>query len=344
MSTMTRKITVIILSLCILFGALSSLKTTAYVTSLNFTGKTIVIDISKSPSHPEYVNLEGNLTNALNTVDIISSNLETPISGDALIITQPTANYTTLEMTNILDFLSIGNKSVFIGGNADFGGYNNSHINILLEFLGSKMRIDSSQIVEPDPLNDGADYRVAATSYGTGPIGTNVSDGCLAGIMMHGTCAILGYDNSAIVDLRSYSIENVEILLSFSENATALNTDGSNTEYDLYSKDLPEETGDYPAVVCETLLIDGKRGYIILAGEVIFSDYKKMYDQYTETGTYNGGIHYGQMFVNNLLNYFLDLSNYIVIEEFSKIHILSLFTVVPIIVYIALIAKKKKYL
>lgn len=344
MSTKTRKIAItILLSFLIFFGFFANFKTKAYITEIKITGKTIVIDITKSPSHTEFVNLDGNLTNALNTVNIESTDLETSINADALIISTPTTDYNTTELTNILNFLSSGNKSLFIGGDADFGGFNNSFINNLLEFIGSKIRLDSSQIVDPD-YNDGMDYRVAAINYGAGPIGTNVSNGCIAGIIMHGTSAVLGYENSNVVDLRTNPIEGVEILLSFSDNSTAQDTNGSDNEYDLYSKDLPDETGNYPAVVCETLLFDGKKSFIILSGEVIFSDYKTQYDQYTANGAYNGGIHYGQMFVNNMLNYFLDISNYIVIDEFSAKHILSLSTVIPIVICIALIAKKKKSL
>jgi hypothetical protein len=341
---MTRKITItVLLSFLMFFGSFTNLKTKAYTTEINVTGKTILIDITKSPSHTEFVNLDGNLSNALNTVNIESADLETSINADALIISTPTADYNTLELTNILDFLSSGNKTLFIGGDADFGGFNNSFINNLLKFLGSKIRLDSSQIVDPD-YNDGIGYRAAAMNYSTGPIGTNVSDGCIAGIIMHGSSAILGYEDTDVVDLRTNPIGGIEILLSFSENSSAQDVDGSDNEYDLYSKDLPDETGNYPAVVCETLMLDGIGCYIILSGEVIFSDYKKQYDQYTANGVYNGGIHYGQMFVNNMLNYFLDISNYIAIDEFSKMHLLNLFTVIPIVISIALITKKKKSL
>jgi hypothetical protein len=344
MSTITRKIVVAVLSFLMFLVASTNLNMRAYITEINITGKTIIIDISKSPIHTEFANFDGNLTDALNTVNIEAINLESPINADALIIAQPQSNYSTLEMTNIMNFLSSGNKTLFIGGDADYGGnYNATYANDLLAFLGSKIRLDSSQITD-SVYNDGMDYRVAAKDYGGGIIGTNVSTGCNAGIIMHGTCAILGFEDSNLIDLRATAIDGIEILLSFSENSTAGDSDGSDNEYDLYSKDVPEDTGNYPAVACETLLLGGKKSYIVLTGELIFSDYKKMYDQYTEAGTYNGGIHYGQMFVNNMLNYFLDFSNYIVIEEFSKMYIVSLFTMIPIVVCLASIRKRKNTL
>ncbi len=341
MSKIAKKMTIALVSFLISFGFLTNLNNKSYITEINVSGNTIVIDITKSPTHTEFVNFDGNLTDALNTVNIESTNLDLPIIADALFISQPSDNYSTLEMTNIMNFLQSGNKSLFIGGDADFGGYNATHTNILLEFLGSKIRLDSSQIID-SVYNDGMDYRVAAMNYSSGIIGTNVSQNCIAGIIMHGACAILGYEDSSTVDLRNNTIEGVEVLLSYSESSTAANIDGSDTEYDIYSKDSVDESGDYPAVVCETLLFDGKKSYIILAGEVIFSDYKRMYDQYTSNGVYNGGIHYGQMFVNNLINYFLDDSNYIIIDEFSKIPILSFLTFVPIVACFVVIIKKKK--
>lgn len=342
MSKLSKKMTIVILLFLVPFGFLTNLNTNAYITEINVSGKTIMIDITKNPDHTDFVNLEGNLTDALNTVNIESTNLDNPIIADLLIISQPFAYYSTLEKTNIENFLLSGNKSLFIGGDADYAGYfNATYTNDLLEYLGSKIRLDSSQIVDLD-YNDGADYRVAAMNYSTGSIGSNVTTGCIAGIMMHGACSILGYEDSNVVDLRTNPIEGVEILVSFSENSTAADTDGSDNEYDLYSKDLPDETGNYPAIVCETLTFNGKRSYIILSGEVIYSDYKKMYDQYTDSGVYNGGIHYGQMFIDNMLNYFLDFSNYIIIDELSKIPIISFITLVPIVVCIAILSKKKK--
>ncbi|MHA2309472.1 MAG: hypothetical protein ACXABJ_09360, partial [Candidatus Heimdallarchaeaceae archaeon] len=106
MSTMTRKITItVLLSFLMFFGSFTNLKTKAYTTEINVTGKTILIDITKSPSHTEFVNLDGNLSNALNTLNIESADLETSINADALIISTPTADYNALELTNILDFL-----------------------------------------------------------------------------------------------------------------------------------------------------------------------------------------------------------------------------------------------
>ncbi|MHA2255096.1 MAG: hypothetical protein ACXAAM_03400, partial [Candidatus Heimdallarchaeaceae archaeon] len=164
-------------------------------------------------------------------------------------------------------------------------------------------------------------------------------------VLMHAPCSIIGYNDSTVLDLRNNSLEGVEVLLSYSVNATAVDFDDSMTEYDLYSKDniTALENGNYPAVVCDTFRIGENVSYIILAGEVIFSDHKFMYDQYTEAGVYNGGIHYGQMFVNNLINYFLANSTGIpIIKEFSVFCTIIQFAFIPAVCCIVLIVQKRR--
>ena len=345
MTKISKKAIIPVLLFCILLGSFANISTKAYVTEIKVTGKTIVIDITKFPEHTEFANFEGNLTSALNTVSIQSAFLDLS-AADALFISQPKSTYTTQEMIDIGDFLASGNKCLFIGGDSDYAGFFvPTYANALLESLGSKIRFDSTSI-DDIVYNDGMSYRVAAVNYSSGIIGANVSQNCAAGIVMHGPCSILGYNDSKVLDLRNNTLEGVEVLLSYSVNATSNDADGSATDYDVYSLDNQTlfEHGNYPAVVCETLIFDGNKSYIILAGEVIFADYKQQYDQYTPAGTYNGGIHYGQMFVDNMINYFLDDLNYVIIDEFSKIHLLNLVTLVPIVACIAIILKRKKSL
>ncbi|GAF99980.1 unnamed protein product, partial [marine sediment metagenome] len=117
------------------------------------------------------------------------------------------------------------------------------------------------------------------------------------------------------VDLRSTSFSNVEILVSYSENATSSDSDVSDNlalsdgeTTDRYSRDNQSayEHGNYPAVVYEKFnLPDSKESHLIVAGEAIYTNYHFMYNQQTESGEYNGGIHYGKKFVDNIINNFI---------------------------------------
>ena len=342
MSTLNRKITILSLFLLLFFGTIVNITTKAYITEIEITGKTIIIDVSKDPFSPVYANIEGNLTDASNTVIIADTSLVLPDSTDALILYQPTKYYTLQEKNDIAQFLYYGNKTLIIGGDSDYMGYYNATCaNDLLEFLGSKIRLDSTGIADP-VYNDDMDYRVAAMNYSSGPIGSIISQNCAAGIIMHHPGSILGFEDSQVVDLRNNTIDGVEVLISYSNESISLDLDGSDTIYDIYSKDSVDERGNYPAVVCEKLTFEDRVSYIILAGEVIFSDYKKMYDQYTEAGVYNGGIHYGQMFVNNILNYFLANATDIVIDEFSTEYLFSLLAIFPFMICMTMIIRKKK--
>ncbi len=76
-----------------------------------------------------------------------------------------------------------------------------------------------------------------------------MSEGCLAGIILHGPCSILGYNGTDYIDLRLESLSNVDILLSYGANCTSIDSDCSFTDLDLYAG----EKGYLPAVVYEKL-------------------------------------------------------------------------------------------
>ncbi|MCG3220818.1 MAG: hypothetical protein H7641_05500 [Candidatus Heimdallarchaeota archaeon] len=344
---LVEKNTKIIALFCICLILVSSKGTSSevYFTEITVVGTTTVIDVSRGAFHQDFGNLIGNLTDAFNEVIIATETFELPERTDALFISQPDSGYTVQEMSIILEFLSKGNKTLFIGGDSDYGGYYQPiYVNDLLNFLGSKLRLDSTSISDPI-INDGANWRVIAENYGNKTIGDILKQNCDAGISMHGPCAVIGYNDSTVVDLRNNTLEGVEVLLSYSANASSDDSDFSMTEFDLYSKDnlTAFENGNYPAVVCETFNIGENTSYIILAGEVIFAEYYKMYDQYTGFGEYNGGIHYGQMFVDNLVNFFLSNSTGIpFVEEYSKFHIEFLFSLIPAIIFLTLYLRKRK--
>lgn len=174
------------------------------------------------------------------------------------------------------------------------------------------LRLDGSSIEDP-VYSDGSAYRTAPNVFGVDnplydDIALNLTEGMEAGIILHGPCSILAFDGYYYKDLRASTFpQNIEIIISYSDNATALDSDVSdlNDTLDTYAYDLAEVgQGGYPAVVYEYLRYGTNTSHLIVGGEAFYTHYKFMYDQNTENGAYNGGIHYGQMFTNNIINWF----------------------------------------
>ncbi len=284
----------------------SNFKTVAYETELDFGGAIVAFDISHGGYHiteQDLAPIIANLTYYRNNVYFINETWSLTDETDILFLTHPNDFFTLEEKQSVKDWFSLGDKLIFGCGDSDHGGYFSSDpIDDVLEFIDAQIMIDGTSIEDP-VFNDGSAYRVAATEYGNSVTAINVSSGCEAGIMLHGPCAILGYNGSNYVDLRKEILPNVEILLSYSNFSISKDTNYSYLEKDLYDG----EESYLPAVVYERIENGlNNDSHLVLAGEAIWTHYKNMYDQLTERGTYNGGIHYGQLFVNNILNYFID--------------------------------------
>ena len=301
---------------------IASMTTTQSIvtTGIEFEGVTIAFDLYHGGYHAkDCKNLIANLTNAGNTVIYINETWELSDDVDVLFLTEADSgeDWTPAQQTDVANWMSLGNKLLWGAGDSDYGGlFNQSAINGVLDGLGGITRLDATSIADT-VWNDGADYRVAAVQKGYGdslydaPVVGNLTKNYGAGNIFHGPCSIVGYlpDDpiTPIKDLRyGYSVfpQRVWIVLRYSENATSGDADTSEGPFDLYANiTLNPETGSYPAMTVEYL--PDTEGYVILTGEAIYSDYKYMYDQKTENGLFNGGVQFGQVVVNNALNYFL---------------------------------------
>ena len=301
-----------IFSLILIVGMIAGMTTTsAYTTSIAFSGNKIAFDISHGGYHATPTDLGpiiGNLTAAGNEVIYINDTWGIPDDIDALFLTQPDDNYTVAQQTDIKNWFALGDKLLWASGDSDYAGlYNQWAVNGVLDTLGSIARMGGCSISD-SVYNDGASYRAVATEVGYGdPLYDEVADeittGMTAGVVFHGPCAVVAYNGYDYRDLRyGYSIfpQRVMVIMTYSENATADDTDVSDSPIDLYDG---TDGGLYPAIVYENMTEYGS--HLIVSGEAIYTFYKYMYNQATESGVYNGGIHYGQMLVNNILNYFL---------------------------------------
>ncbi len=256
----------------------------------------VVIDDSHTPSHDDSY---GNFTKALEDAESeINVNIDFEIGEDTnvLIIPASTTMYTSTKLEAIKDWFNEDNvaRLLWVAGDSDYGGYFlQESTNAVLAEVESNLRMGAESISDT-VSNDGASYRVIANdSQDNGDINAIITDG-VDGCLFHGSTAILGY-TTTVVDLRTTSIDGVEIIMKSSAHALAQDGDGSHTEFDFY--EYTGATGAYPMMAIEDT---GNYKYIIASGECIFSDYKQMYSDETEYGQNNGG----EKLVNNALIWF----------------------------------------
>lgn len=320
-------------------------------TYINVSNAVVAIDLYHGGFHTTEFDLApliDNLTVAGNEVILLNDTGEDkkwtwsiPDEVSILFLTQSDYNFTMEERVEIKRWMMLENRLLVVTGDSDYGGYfSNYPINSVLDYLGAIVRLDGTSISDPVD-NDGASYRVAATisghalnpgvddTPGIGVVGQALTARCDAGIILHGPCAILANTSAGIKDMRDISFPRfVETLWWYGENATADDTDVSDGIYDRYAQDVEGlGIGYYPAVVFEDLVHSlDIHSYIIAAGEAFYTYYKFMYNMYTETGVYNGGEQFGQLFVNNIINYFA-----IPVISVSDTPFAFLFAVIPLV-------------
>ncbi|MHA2307490.1 MAG: hypothetical protein ACXACU_19085, partial [Candidatus Hodarchaeales archaeon] len=214
-------------------------------------------------------------------------------------------SYSTEELTLISEwYFNGGPRLIWVAGDSDYKGYFTPDAsNDLLASLNSKLRVSADAIVDENH-NDGASYRVAVPRpVFNGELNSIFTEGVESAIF-HGPASVLGYDEGEIVDLRR-KLEDVEVIMQTSNKGYTVDQDSSNSDYDFYSD--AEKDGKYPMIAIEDKFDDK---YVIVSGEVIFSDYKHMYDVVTEQGflgnpdAWNDGMHDGKILIDNIFGWF----------------------------------------
>ena len=285
-----------------LFLSAMSNQVVAYDSDITVTGADIAFDIYHEGFHTTAAELDpiiGNFTEAGNNAFYINETWELATTVDALFLTGSQLNFTN-EQADIKKWLEGEERFIFASADSDYMGYTDyAPLNDLLDYIGAQIRFASVSIEEPD-FNDGSAYRAAATVFGDSAMALTLTEGMLAGFITHGPTAIIGYNGTDVVDIRTVDMDNVSVIVSYSEDASAMDSDTSETIFDYYAT---VGGGFYPAVVYEYL--DEYDSHLILASEAIYSYYKQMYNNVTEKGEYNSGITYGRMFVNNIINEFI---------------------------------------
>ncbi len=134
----------------------------SYDADISVNGAILVFDISKEPYHDQYDFLMENLGTYYNHLIVCEEELILPDSAGALFIPSYTESTYTLDEKNMIrNWMQLGDKLLFIGGDSDYGGYYNpTEINDLLQFLVAQIYFDRTSIEDPDS-NDGSAYRTA---------------------------------------------------------------------------------------------------------------------------------------------------------------------------------------
>jgi hypothetical protein len=254
--------------------------------------------------------LQESLISYGSTINIIDDVFSIPESTNVLLIPASRATYYSGELSLLNDWLySDGPRLLWIAGNSDFpydAYFTPDSCNQILTAIGADLRL-SADTVEDYTYNDGLPYRVAVQSpISDGELNVLFTKGVTSAIF-HGPSSVLGFQDGEVVE--PSSIEGVEVIMRASSDANPIDHDGSAGFFDYYSTN--EIFGDYPMLIIQSL---GDQKYVIVSGEVIFSDYQHMYDFFTYQGLignpyrWNDGRHDGQLLVNNILNWFGSLS------------------------------------
>jgi hypothetical protein len=190
-------------------------------------------------------------------------------------------------------------KLLWVAGDSDFGGYELANkTNLVLAAVGSGLRLDGGSIEDPQS-NDDAPYRVVANE--TGPDYNDVFSGLTwTHTIFHGPTAVNYFDGSKYHDLRNMTTPaGISLLINSSKAAIALDADLSLRGDDVYA--YADNSGSYPMLAMETFDTSGtNKTYVVVGGEVSFSDYKNMYGNTFEKGK-PGPNHLGAQMVDLIL-------------------------------------------
>jgi hypothetical protein len=268
----------------------------------------VAIDLNHdSANFYTVIRLEANLLAWGADVYIIEDTFSIPEDVNVLLIPASRSSYSQDALEAIQNWFSMSThpRLLWIAGDSDYGGlFTPDACNEVLSTIGANLRI-SADTVEDYFHNDDRPYRVA--------VQTPVSDSDLNSIftrgvssaMFHGPTSVLGYKSGTVVDLMLDSIEGVELIMKASEDAVYENHDGTQGEFDYYS--FNDINGSFPMMAIQTM---SNQKYVITSGEVIFSDYMRMYDLVTSQGAggnlnaWNNGLHDGKTLVDNILYWF----------------------------------------
>jgi hypothetical protein len=195
--------------------------------------KKIVIDVShgqvgRTRRTGVFANVQGNLTSwGYEFVEAKGGINSTVLTGAGMLLLGSVfqKNFTESEVQAIVEWFNQGEKAIWVGSDSDFGNgtYIIDNANRVLEALGSKIRAEPTQVLDP-VSNAAADYRVVANVVNQDPDVADITAG-VSKILFHGPTILAGVQGNAWVALETTELENVYWVLKTSPDSIIVDTD-----------------------------------------------------------------------------------------------------------------------
>lgn len=242
-------------------------------------------------------------------------------------------NFTSAEIASIKAWFDEGGRTIFVGSKSDFGKgqYIIDNTNKVLETLGSKLRAEPTQVL--DPLgNAGADYRVVANIVNTDPAVAEITAG-VQRILFHGPTILAGFKDGKWVALETTTIDNVYWILKTSPTATIVDTDLGPLPY----AHTNGQKGSFVMLAVEKFAGAKSNGKIIALGNDQYGDYEPIFQW-----TYYGVQLDGPQLVKNLVTWGFKTENPPGFVEQNLILIAAIVVIIVIVAAAAVFLRKRK--
>ena len=299
-----KHISIIILALFLV--SMSIPLSPAYSSSNEDTKITVAVDLAHGESDKYLSYIMGNITFVNWKV------IDTPITAevladvDVLILGQPTSGLSPDELGALQEWLSQGNKVLWVAGDSDYGGGPSSQqaCNDLLEFIGAKLRLELAAVYD-DIHNAGAFYRVLTRMMPdnvpelyTDLLTANINKP----ILMHGPDAVIWVDeNGEPHDPVNETFDGlIRIVWSYD---TAYIGD-NNPPLPLVYNPLfyGQGTGNHTFVMVAAEYWKDNNNLIVVSGESPYGDYEPMFAWEYYNVTLDG-----PQFLKNMIRWFVYL-------------------------------------
>ncbi len=276
----------------------------AYSTSNNDDKITVAVDLAHGESDKYLTYIMGNIT-FVNWKTIDSAITPDVLSDvDVLILGQPTSALSPDEMSAIQDWLSQGNKVLWVAGDSDYGGGPASQqaCNDLLEFIGAKLRLELAAVYD-DIHNAGAFYRVLTRvmpdkvpELYSDILTTNITKP----ILMHGPDAVIWVDeNGNYHDPVNETFDGL-IRIVWSYNTAYIGDNNPPTPLVYNPLFYGQGTGNHTFVMVAAEYWKDSNNLIVVSGESPYGDYEPMFSP-----MYHGVALDGPQFIKNMIQWFV---------------------------------------
>jgi hypothetical protein len=187
------------------------------------------------------------------------------------------ANFTDAEIAAIVAWFSQGEKTVWVGGDSDYGASTIPfEMNRVLRAIGSKLRLEHTSLEDPI-TNCGAGYRPRANV-------TNMDDAEVAGIvagidttggiLFHGPTVLYCFDNGMAVPLETMMVDNVYWVMK--SGASSIIVDADPTVNPPLVHEVGAQ-GSFVVMAVEKYACGKGNSKVIVSGENPYGGYQPMY-------------------------------------------------------------------